>query len=173
MRRATPLAAAISIAATLIIAAPAEAQVRVRYAPALGFTDAANTLNANLPFRGTLRELTRIFEFLGQLYLPAGERLDVTVLDLRVTGILRRGDPFGDPRLVTSATPPQFKLAYVLYRGATPIARGTDYVTDPNFLYTQNPKFSSGQLYYEKRILSDWFEERFKYRQGLGRTVDR
>lgn len=172
MRRATPLAAAMSVAAALIMTAPAEAQVRVRYAPALGFTDAANNINANLPFRGTLRELTRIFEFLGQLYLPAGESLDVTVLDLRVTGILRRGDAFGEPRLVTSATPPQIKLTYTLYRGATPIARGTEYVTDPNFLYTQNPKFSSGQLYYEKRILSDWFEERFKYRNGLGRVAD-
>ena len=173
MSRVGAFAAGLSVAAAVFMAVPAEAGVRVRYAPALGFTDASDNIDTNLPYRGTLRELARIFEFLGQVYLPAGENLDVTVLDLRVTGILPRGNAFGEPRLVTSATPPQIKLAYVLRRGTKPIARGIEYVTDPNFLYTQNPKFSSGQLYYEKRILSDWFEERFKYRKGLGRVADR
>ena len=172
MRRTVSLTAAV-LAAAFIITAPAEAQVRVRYAPTLGFTDAANNINPSLPFRGTLTELARIIEFLGRLYLPAGESLDVTVLDLRVTGIQRRNGAFGEPRLVTAATPPQIKLAYILYRGSTPIARGADWVTDPNYLFTQNPKFSSGGLYYEKRILSDWFEERFKYRVGLGHSTDR
>jgi hypothetical protein len=167
------LAAGASIAAALLAGNPAEAQVRVRYAPALGFTDSGNNIDPNLPFRGTLTELTRIFEFLGQLYLPAGERLDVTVLNLRVTGIRPRGGDPGAPRIVSSATPPEIKLSYVLYRQARPIAGGTEFITDPNFLDTQNPKFSSGQLYYEKRILSDWFAERFKYRRGLGRIVER
>ena len=103
----------------------------------------------------------------------AGERLDVTVLNLRVTGIRPRGGDPGAPRIVSSATPPEIKLSYVLYRQARPIAGGTEFITDPNFLDTQNPKFSSGQLYYEKRILSDWFAERFKYRRGLGRIVER
>ena len=174
MRRTFSLVAAVSISAALLMAAPAEAQVRVRYAPALGFTDAGSNIDPNLSFRGTLIELTRIFEFLGQLYLPAGERLDVTVLDLNVAGIQPRGGGvIGGPRIVTSATPPQIKVAYVLYRGTVPIARNTEFITDSNFLYTQNPKFSSGHLYYEKRILTDWFEERFKYRNGLGRSASR
>lgn len=173
MHSIATLAAGAAIAVGLLASNPAEAQVRVRYAPALGLTDAGNNINPSLPFRGTLTELTRIFEFLGQLYLPAGEHLDVTVLNLRMTGIRPRGGDLSAPRIVTSATPPEIKLSYVLYREARPIAGGTEFITDPNFLDTQNPKFSSGQLYYEKRILSDWFAERFKYRRGLGRIVDR
>ncbi|XYD12478.1 DUF3016 domain-containing protein (plasmid) [Methylobacterium sp. NMS12] len=173
MRGIAGMAAALSIAAALFSAAPAEAQVRVRYAPALGFTEAGSNLDPNLSFRGTLIELTRIFEFLGQLYLPAEERLDVTVLDLNIAGIQSRGGAIGAPRIVTGSTPPQIKISYTLYRGTTPIARGIDFITDPNFQLTQNPKFSSGRLYYERRILSDWFEERFKYRQGLKRVSDR
>jgi hypothetical protein len=54
------------------------------------------------------------------------------------------------------------------------IAPGTDFIQNPNFLDTQYPKLPSGQLYYETRILGDWFAEQFKYRRGLGRwQIDR
>jgi hypothetical protein len=182
MRRITPSANGFLLAAALFLASPAHAQfpgradpqVQVRYARPLGFTDAANNIGPNLPFRGTLTELTRILQFLGRLYLQPGERLDLTVLDLDIAGIQPLGyGVAGGPRIVTDATPPRIRLAYVLHQGSRIVAKGVDDVTDPNFLITQNPKFSSGPLYYERRILTDWFEERFKYRHGLGPAANR
>jgi hypothetical protein len=172
MHRIAVFAAGLFVATALLVAAPAEAEVRVRYAPTPGFTDAGNNISPNLSFRGTLTELSQIFRSLGQPYLPAGERLNITVLDINVAGIQPLGGGvIGGPRIVTSATPPRIKVAYALYRGGAPVAHGVDDITDLNFLYTQNPKFSSGPLYYERRILRDWFEERFRYRHGLGRVA--
>jgi hypothetical protein len=38
--------------------------------------------------------------------------------------------------LVTSATPPEIRVAYVPYRRERQIAPGTDFIRDPNFLDT-------------------------------------
>ncbi|MDP4024105.1 DUF3016 domain-containing protein [Methylobacterium sp. NEAU 140] len=158
------------LAAALLAAAPAAAQqVQVRFAPPLTYTDAGNGARPGPSPRGTTTELTRIFEFLGKLYLRPGDSLDVTVLDVDLAGIGSLGyGVAGGPRVVTAATPPRIRLAYLLRRGGRVVARGTETVTNPNFLALGNPRFSSGPLYYERRILTDWFEERFRYGRGLG-----
>ena len=153
------------LAGTLLAAGPAAAEVQVRYAAPERFTDAENRFASGQPLRVTLAELTRILVDLGNPRLQPGERLDITILDVDLAGFDRPG--FGTPtglRVVTDATPPRIRLAYVLRRGGRIVAQGEDTVTDINFLLTSNPRFSTGGLYYERQILRDWFARRFPER---------
>ncbi|MBA9064611.1 hypothetical protein GGQ91_004017 [Methylobacterium fujisawaense] len=139
-----------------------QAQVHVRYADPDRFTDAENRFGSGQPLRVTLAELTRIFRDLGTARLRPDERLDIIVLDVDLAGFERPG--FATPtglRVVTDATPPRIRLAYVLHRGGRIVAQGEDTVTDINFLLTSNPRFSTGSLYYERQLLRDWFARRF------------
>ena len=152
----------LALAVVLLAAAPASADVQVRYAAPERYTDAENRFASGQPLRVTLTELTRIFQDLGSPRLRPGERLDVTVLDIDLAGFDRPG--FSTPtgiRVVTDATPPRIRFTYALRRGGRIIAQGEETVTDINFLLTSNPRFSTGGLYYERQLLRDWFARRF------------
>ena len=157
------LAGMLSTAGSALLAAgPAAAKVQVRYAAPERFTDAENRFASGQPLRVTLAELTRILVDLGNTRLRPDERLDITVLDVDLAGFDRSG--FASPsgvRVVTDATPPRIRLAYVLRRGGRIVAQGEDTVTDINFLLTSNPRFSTGGLYYERQLLRNWFARRF------------
>ncbi len=143
---------------------PAAAQVRVRYAPVIGFSDIGSPVSAGLSSHGTLRELARIIEDLGRARLRPGETLDVTILDVNRAGFQRGPGVADGPRIVSDATPPRIRLAYVLRRDGRIIARDEEELRNPNFLLTGNPRASSGPLYYERELLRDWFDDRFRYR---------
>ncbi|MBE7197167.1 MAG: DUF3016 domain-containing protein [Parafilimonas terrae] len=174
-RRATGRRSGLILAAVLLAAGPARAEVQVRaevhvrYAAPERFTDAENRFGSGQPLRVTLAELTRIFQDLGNARLGPGERLDVTVLDIDLAGFDRPG--FATPtgvRVVTDATPPRIRFAYRLRRGNRLVAHGEETVTDINFLLTSNPRFSTGGLYYERQLLRDWFARRFPEDPGRG-----
>ncbi len=171
-RRGLPSLGALLLAGALI-AGPDAAQaagVSVRYMAPERFTDAEGSFGSGLPLRVTLAGMTRILETLGQARLRPSESLDLTVLDIDLAGFDRPG-PNGsnDVRVVTEATPPRIRLAYVLRRGGRVVAQGEDMVTDINFLLTSNPRLSTGPLYYERVVLREWFAKRFRE----GQTGDR
>ncbi|MGH1570449.1 hypothetical protein ACRAWG_06960 [Methylobacterium sp. P31] len=64
-------------------------------------------------------------------------------------------------RIVTEATPPRIRLAHTVRDGVRIRARGADAVTDVNVRLTARPRFSTGGLYYARRILRDRFTRRF------------
>ena len=148
-----------------LIAGPDAAQaagVSVRYVAPERFTDAEGGFGSGLPLRVTLAGMTRILETLGLARLRPGESLDLAVLDIDLAGFDRPGfNGSNDVRVVTGATPPRIRLAYVMRRGGRVVARGEDTVTDTDFLLTSNPRLSAGPLYYERAILKDWFARRF------------
>ncbi|GJD51251.1 hypothetical protein OPKNFCMD_4004 [Methylobacterium crusticola] len=150
-------------AAAQPVAGPAAAQpVRVRYVAPERFTDAETRFGSGPSLATTLSGMTRILEQLGQARLRPGESLELSVLDIDLAGIDRPG--FGAPtgaRIVTDATPPRLRLAYVLRRSRKVVRRGEETITDINFLLASNPRFSSGSLYYERALLRDWFAKRF------------
>ncbi|MDP4021187.1 DUF3016 domain-containing protein [Methylobacterium sp. NEAU 140] len=160
--------------ATLLLAGPALADVRVRYVAPERFTDAENRWGSGQSLRVTLAEMTRILEELGQRYLGAGDTLDLSVLDIDLAGFERpTAIPPSGLRVVTDATPPRIRLAYTLKRGGRAVARGEDTVTDINFLLTANPRFSTGGLYYERAVLRDWFARRFPRTPERAQTIRR
>lgn len=160
---------ALAALSGLAFAGPATAEVGVRYMAPERFTDAEDRWGSGPSLRITLAEMTRILEELGDRRLGAGERLDITVLDIDLAGYERPG--FGTPngvRVVQDSTPPRIRLAYVLRRGNRVIASGEDTVTDINFMLTANPRLSTGGLYYERAVLRDWFARRFPGPAGRG-----
>lgn len=168
---------ALSILAFVLGTAPAAAQtpagstgaVRVTYVAPERFTDAENDFGSGLPLRVTLAGMTQILEQLGQARLHPGESLDLSVLDIDLAGFDRPS--FGASpgfRVVTDATPPRIKLAYVLRRGGRVVAHGTDDVTDIDFPLTANPRLSTGPLYYERAALRGWFAKRFPTSRDAG-----
>ncbi|TXN60622.1 DUF3016 domain-containing protein [Methylobacterium sp. WL6] len=154
----------------LALGGPAVAQVGVRYVAPERFTDAEDRwASSGRSLRLTLAEMTRIFQDLGSRRLGPDESLDIAVLDIDLAGYERPG--FGTPsglRIVQDFTPPRIRLAYALRRGKRVVASGEDTVTDPNFMLTANPRFSTGGLYYERAVLRDWFARRFPVPAGRG-----
>ena len=151
---------ALALAVGPLLAGPAIAQVSVRYVAPERFTDAED--RSGLPLRVTLGGLTRILEELGRTRLSPGESLDISVLDVDLAGFERPGPPpSGSLRVVTDATPPRIRFAYVLRRGGRAVARGEEALSDISFLLTSNPRLSTGPLYYERILLRDWFAKRF------------
>ncbi len=131
-RRIAGILAGLAVAAGLLAAEPARAEVRVQYAAPERFTDAENRFGSGQPLRVTLAELTRIFQDLAARRLRPGERLDITVRDIDLAGFVRSG--FSAPtglRVVTDATPPRIRLAYALHRGGRIVAQGEETVTTP------------------------------------------
>lgn len=155
---------ALLLSLALMVASPAAAQVRVRYAPIFGFSDIGSPTSAGISPRGTLRELAQIIEDLGRARLRSGETLDVTVLDVNRAGFQRGPSVADGPRIVSGATPPRIRLAYVLRSNGRIVAQDEEELRNPNFLLTGNPRASSGPLYYERELLRDWFDDRFRYR---------
>ena len=155
--------AALALALVAGLSGPAAAQVSVRYVAPERFTDAENRIGTGLTLRVTLAEMTRILQELGRRYLPPGETLDVTVLDIDLAGIEQPA--FGTAqalRVVRDASPPRIRFAYTLRRGGRTLAQGEESLTDINFLLNPGARFSTGPLTYEQELLRDWFRRRFQ-----------
>lgn len=94
--------------------------------------------------------------------LPAGQVLQVDVLDVDLAGAVRHNSR-GDKRVASGrADAPQFHLRYALESGGQVVRSGEEHVTDLAYM---NSDLSVGRshspLYYEKRLLSQWFTRTF------------
>lgn len=159
--------AGLGLLLALLPAGAATAETTVRYVAPERFTDAENRWGSGPSLRATLAETTRLLEDLGRRYLPPGESLDVTVLDIDLAGFERPALGMAQSlRVVTDATPPRIRFSYVLRRGGRRIAAGEETLSDIDFMRDANPRFSSGGLYYERALLRRWFQTRFPARAG-------
>ncbi|HNR92380.1 MAG TPA: DUF3016 domain-containing protein [Dokdonella sp.] len=90
--------------------------------------------------------------------LPPGDRLDVTITDIKLAGAYEpwRGSRYDDVRIVKDIYPPRIDLKFVL-SGADGrvIAEGERKLRDPGFL-TRTIANTSDPLRYEKRLLDEW-----------------
>jgi hypothetical protein len=109
-----------------------------------------------------LKELTEHFEYLGK-DLPPGHDLRVEVLDLDMAGELRpnfRGH--NDIRILRGrADWPRMQVRYTLESNGQVISRGEDALSDMAYL-SRMPRYADGDsLRYEKRMIDDWFKQKF------------
>jgi hypothetical protein len=143
----------------LAAAGSASAGVTVAFANPDSFRD--------MPFSPTdradvLKELTEHFESLGK-DLPPGYDLRVEVLDLDLAGELRpnfRGH--NDIRVLRGGADwPRMQVRYTLEANGQVISRGEDALSDMTYL-NRTPRYAEhDNLRYEKRMINEWFKEKF------------
>jgi hypothetical protein len=112
-------------------------------------------------------EIAQQIEQLAARKLPAGQRLEVEVLDVVLAGFLEYR-PFWNEqvRVMRDATWPSIKLRYRLTQGEQVVASGEETVSDMRYLERPNPYSTTDRLRYEKRMLDEWFEERIVERKA-------
>ena len=150
-----------SILSTLAVgAAAANAAVVVSFPEADHYTDArADGYNRTSATEGIERHL----QALGERYLAPQQTLRVEVLDIDLAGTLeftRRADQLRVLR--DNGDGPTIRLRYSLESGATVLASGEETVSDRSYMRLRRNIGAEGvALYYEKKMLDEWFKSRF------------
>ena len=113
--------------------------------------------------RANLDVLARHLRQLGHRVLPSGHLLKVEVLDVDLAGTVRPTRRGSDLRTMRGTGDyPIIHLRYTLQAPGQQLRTGEEQIRDIN--YTRNAvnvRSASDPLYYEKRMLEKWFEQRF------------
>jgi hypothetical protein len=149
----------VSAAAIAFIALPLHAAVTVSYGDPDRFTDAGDRNNDP---RKIMLTLERYLKQLGDRYLPPQSNLKIEVLDLDRAGRPRMNLPT-EIRIVTGkADMPCIDIDYTLEVDGRLSPSRHERICDPDYLRTLEPQYSEHDpLVYEKRMLEQWFRERF------------
>ena len=134
--------------------------VTVSFIRAVDYADAGSN-----PWDGdaNLKILAGHLYKLGQAALPEDQVLKIDVLELELAGtvVLSRPKSIATRILVGGADWPQVHLRYTLEQGGKTIASGDEWISDRDYMHGLAQKPDSGRLYYEKRMLGNWFRARF------------
>jgi len=151
-------ASRILLAGFAIASSGALAAVTVSRAEAGRYSDAGDRGQENR----TVDEIKRHLELLGERYLLPSQNLKIEIVDIDLAGRLRFSARRGEEIRVLDggADWPSMKLRYTLESDGKVIDSGEETVSDMSYLLKPAPS-GSGALYYEKRMLDDWFRQRF------------
>lgn len=112
-----------------------------------------------------LQDLSKHFDKLAAT-LPAGQELNVEVLDLDLAGRTwpgRWSNP--DLRVMNGrADWPHLKMRYTVTQNGQVVRSGEETLSDMSYLQRHNRYYGGDALRYEKRMLDDWFKERVAVR---------
>jgi hypothetical protein len=145
-------------AAALLLAGLAQAgTVEVGFVQPERYTDAGPDAEA------TRKTLDQHLQALGQVGLPAQQRLKIEILDIDLAGEIRPMlNLASDLRVIKGrADWPRIHLRYVLSDAAQTLGSGDETVSDMAYLMRSPVNARSESLPYERRMLSDWFRSRF------------
>lgn len=145
------------------LALPAFAAVEVTYTNPEGFADVQVGAGPVRKQREmVLRELKTHLEKLGGKTLPPDDTLKIEVLDINLAG---RDQPFNttnpEQRLLDEVNWPSIRLRYVLERNGQVVSQAEEQVSDQDYLDQSALGGRSDPLRYEKKMLSEWFADRF------------
>ena len=134
--------------------------VTVSFVNASSFSDAGPTRweeDANL------KALASHLQGLGQKYLPADQVLKFEVLDVDLAGTTRPSRRSGtNVRFVKGGVDgPRISLRYTLEVNGNPARSGEESLADINYARGLTTARESAPLFYEKRMLDEWFKARF------------
>lgn len=109
----------------------------------------------------TLKALTEYLQKLGE-QLPENRQLAIDVLAMDLAGQYEpwQGPPANDDiRYMRSNTWPSMRLQFRLTENGKTVLEGDDSIADMN--YQTRSSGSNAGLYYDKRLLEEWFTRRF------------
>jgi Protein of unknown function (DUF3016) len=148
----------IAAVAAILLPCAANATVRVNFVAPESYRDSEQAGTRD----GVLNELRRYLESLGTAYLKAGQSLTIDVLDIDLAGEYEPWRPhLAHARIMRDITPPMMKLRYRLEQKGRVLLRGTETVSDMNYLVSLSARRSGERLAYDKEMLQDWFQARF------------
>ena len=161
-RRAFSAPLAAGLFTVLAAAAPTAAvagTVDVSFVNAPAFEDAGTT---SWEEQANLKALAAHLQSLGQRMLPANQVLKVEVTDVDLAGSLRPTRLGSQIRVLRGGADwPRINLRYTLEVDGKPVRSGEERVADMNYARGISKYRESQSLYYEKRMLDDWFKARF------------
>lgn len=134
--------------------------VTVSFLRAVDYADAGSN-----PWDGeaNLKILATHLQKLAQHGLQSDQVLKIDVLELDLAGTVVVSRPRGSSTrlLVGGADWPKVHLRYTLEQGGRTLASGDEWISDRDYMHGLSQKPDSGSLYYEKRMLGNWFRTRF------------
>jgi hypothetical protein len=154
----TPSYLLVAALSAVAFAAYAQAAVQVSFEPQGRFVDAGETPH---DIERTQAELTRHLQALGQRQLPAGSTLKLVVTEIDLAGEVprRRADA---PRVLNGrADRPRLVLRYEYTRADGRVEPGEAVLSDLDYLDRRPPVSAGTTLPYEKRLIDEWFRQRF------------
>lgn len=156
LRPTLTLCAALA-AAALAPSAHATGRAEVSFKDPLQFADAGNGVAENERTRAALAaHLNRLAE-----RLPDGQTLRVEVLDIDLAGELRFMK-FDRVRVLGGGADwPQLNLRYELRTDSGVVAQGEERLSDMSYLMRLSDPRHAEPFAFERRMLDNWFGERF------------
>jgi hypothetical protein len=141
-------------------ALPAAGPVSVAWEDPATFAELRNGPNRYDAARGTwLTDLAVYLRKRAEARLPAGERLELTIVDVDRAGDFEpwHGVNHQDIRIVRDIYPPRMTIRFKRYdaSGAL-IGEGERKLSDPAFLLGTTPINNTDPLRFEKRMIDDW-----------------
>jgi hypothetical protein len=150
--------APVVLALAALSAAAAE-RVTVTYTPTARYADAGS---GPAQIEANLAELAAHLQGLGQRLLAADEALEIELVDLDLAGEVRPSRRGNDLRVMRGGADwPRIMLRYRFAKGGQAQETRTETLSDMNYLMQVGRLASGDALYYEKRMLDDWFRARF------------
>lgn len=151
-------------------ALPEQGPVSVRWTDPAQFTDLRYSGNRWEAQRGNwVAQLAEHVRQSTARRLPAGERLDIEITDIRRAGDYEpwRGIDFDRIRVVRELYPPRMSLRFTRTAAdGSVLAQGERELRDFGFLMTTPTGFSGDALRYEKHMIERWAQREFGPRQA-------
>ncbi len=150
----------IALLPALFLCSAAFAGVTVNFIEPARFTDMPYTQAEK---DTVLQDLRRHLTTLGEKWLPAGQELKIDVLDIDLAGRIRLNAGRDIRVLNGGADWPMIEVRYTLESGGKTLKSSSERIADMNYFqsHVQSPSQSRESLYYEKRMLEDWFRKNF------------
>ncbi|HSW06669.1 DUF3016 domain-containing protein, partial [Aquabacterium sp.] len=144
--------------ACLASTAAAAGTVEVKFTKPETFTDVRDNMMRRDEVLATFADRLKQLAAKG---LPAGQTLQVEVLDIDLAGEIWPRSARDVRVLRGRADWPRMQLRYTLREGDRVVRSGEDQLSDMNYMMSSLQFSSSGPYAYDMRMLDNWFRERF------------
>ncbi|MEO6154443.1 MAG: DUF3016 domain-containing protein [Thermomonas sp.] len=139
---------------------PESGPVSVHWNDPATFTEVRLSSNRWVASEGNwLEALAQYMRKRAEPKLTAGERLDLTIVDIDRAGQYEPwlGPNLQNTRIIRDQYPPRMTVQFRRYdAGGTVLAEGERKLTDPAFMLSASPGNSTDPLRYEKRMIDSW-----------------
>ena len=152
---------ALSLAMAGFASGSAQATVRVAFTNPAGYRDIDRAGGVQRP-DATLAQIAAYLRRVGRT-LPPGQDLDIQILDVNLAGVSNQDlGGLQTTRVLNGTTWPSIRLRYTLRQNGRVVQAAEELVADREYLSRPNLQFAEDPLRFEKNMLQDWFNARFR-----------